>query len=154
MDFHNAPLDPRLQNALFGLPLLRPDEQHRYLGTFRERVDVCISFTQAWQRDFVTELQIELAKVPNAQLLLHGKLDADLLSHYLHFAQQQQLPFSIKTDLYYHHEHDDAAIILCADCPLNYADINIVTRFPEPIEQIQRQSTKSWLPNLFNRKKS
>lgn len=27
-------LDQRIQNAVFGLPLVRPDEQHRCLGTF------------------------------------------------------------------------------------------------------------------------
>ena len=31
-------VDQRLQNAVYGTPKINPDEQRRYLGTFRERV--------------------------------------------------------------------------------------------------------------------
>ncbi|MFJ1525412.1 DUF1694 domain-containing protein [Lactiplantibacillus plantarum] len=40
-------LDQRIQNAVFGLPLVRPDEQHRCLGTFYERIELRISFAEA-----------------------------------------------------------------------------------------------------------
>lgn len=33
-------MDKHLQSAIFGAPVLHPDEQHRNLGTFHERIDV------------------------------------------------------------------------------------------------------------------
>lgn len=45
-------MDKHLQSAIFGAPVLHPDEQHRNLGTFHERIDVGITFTQALMRDF------------------------------------------------------------------------------------------------------
>jgi len=36
-------MDKHLQNSTFGAPKVNPDEQRRYLGTFRERVSLAIN---------------------------------------------------------------------------------------------------------------
>lgn len=125
-------MDKRLQNALFGTPLLHPDEQNRCLGTFQERIDLRISFRQALQRDFSTEILLELQRRENLGLLIHAKLDSDILSRYVKLAQSAGIPFAIRNSQYYHHDWDNAAIILCGDCALNVANINIEERYPTP----------------------
>ncbi|MDT7038149.1 DUF1694 domain-containing protein [Lactiplantibacillus pentosus] len=57
-------IDKHLQSALFGTPVLHPDEQHRNLGTFHERIDLGIMFTQALMRDYSAELQTEMTPTP------------------------------------------------------------------------------------------
>ncbi|WP_277622989.1 DUF1694 domain-containing protein [Lactiplantibacillus plantarum] len=56
-------MDKHLQSAIFGAPVLHPDEQHRNLGTFHERIDVGITFTQALMRDYSTELKSEMGPI-------------------------------------------------------------------------------------------
>jgi len=125
-------MDKHLQSAMFGTPVLHPDEQHRNLGTFHERIDLGITFTQALLRDYSAELQTEIAAHPDYQLLLHGLLDQDILDRYIKLANQANLKFAIRTDLLYQHEPDSLAIALAAPSAINPATINIDDRFPLP----------------------
>lgn len=125
-------MDKHLQSAMFGTPVLHPDEQHRNLGTFHERIDVGITFTQALMRDYSTELKSEMIAHPDYQLLLHGLLDEDILDRYVKLANQQQLRFAIRNDLMYQHTPTSLAIALVADCAIMPTTINIDERFPVP----------------------
>ena len=42
----NDNLQEHLNNGLYGTPQLHPDEQRKYLGTFRERVSLAITFKE------------------------------------------------------------------------------------------------------------
>ena len=125
-------MDKHLQSAMFGTPVLHPDEQHRNLGTFHERIDVGITFTQALMRDYSTELKSEMIAHPDYQLLLHGLLDEDILDRYVKLANQQQLRCAIRNDLMYQHTPTSLAIALVADCAIMPTTINIDERFPVP----------------------
>ena len=39
-------MDKHLQNSTFGVPKVNPDEQRRYLGTFRERVSLAMTIAE------------------------------------------------------------------------------------------------------------
>nr|WP_290032754.1 DUF1694 domain-containing protein [Ligilactobacillus cholophilus] len=39
-------LQEHLNKGMYGTPQLKPDEQRKYLGTFRERVDLTMTFAQ------------------------------------------------------------------------------------------------------------
>ncbi|MDQ7938125.1 YueI family protein [Lactiplantibacillus sp. WILCCON 0030] len=125
-------MSKHLQSAIFGTPVLHPDEQHRNLGTFHERIDLGITFTQALLRDYSAELETEISAHPNYQLLLHGLLDQDILDRYIKLANQANLKFAIRNDLLYLHEPDSLAIALAAPCAIQPATINIDDRFPQP----------------------
>lgn len=145
---NNDQIDNHLQNAVFGIPLLKPDEQHRYLGTFLERVDLRITFAEALSRDFSTELAAEIHQHPDYFLLFHGKLDADILSRYIRLANYTNIRFAIKTDRFYHCEAQCSAVIFCADHAINVAQPDIVSRFPTSnLKQCQPQ--KSWFKRFL-----
>ena len=44
-------LEQRLDNGIYGTPQLKPDEQRRYLGTFRERVCLTISVAELHEQN-------------------------------------------------------------------------------------------------------
>ncbi|WP_137643758.1 YueI family protein [Lactiplantibacillus modestisalitolerans] len=132
MSQSDAQLDKHLQTALFGTPVLHPDEQHRNLGTFHERIDLAITFTQALTRDYSAELQAEMAAHPDYQLLLHGLLDQDIRDRYVQLAAKQNVKFAIRNDLMYRHEPDSLAVALVATCAITPTTINIDQRFPDP----------------------
>lgn len=125
-------MDKHLQSAIFGAPVLHPDEQHRNLGTFHERIDVGITFTQALMRDYSTELKSEMAAHPDYQLLVHGLLDEDILNRYVKLANQQHIRFAIRNDLMYQHTPTSLAIALVANCAITPPTIDIDERFPVP----------------------
>ncbi|OAX76723.1 hypothetical protein A0U96_08430 [Lactiplantibacillus plantarum] len=125
-------MDKHLQSAIFGAPVLHPDEQHRNLGTFHERIDVSITFTQALMRDYSAELKSEMTAHPDYQLLLHGLLDEDILNRYVKLANQQQIKFAIRNDLMYQHTPASIAIALVANCAITPTTIDIDERFPVP----------------------
>lgn len=127
-------LDARLQNAMFGLPVLNPDEQHRYLGTFHERIELRITFEQALRYDF-TPARIALFKNPiTYQLLLHGQLDMDVMGRYIRLANQQQVRFAIKNSQFYHHIASSSAIILCTDHAIDRETIDAQQRYPKIVQ--------------------
>lgn len=125
-------LDTRVQNAMFGLPLLKPDEQHRCLGTFFERIELKITFAEALRWNCVPAMEA-LIKHPQAdyQLLLNGQLDIEITGQYIRLANRYHLAFAIKTSQFYHTEADRAAIILCADHALNRPEVDVLKRFPK-----------------------
>ncbi|VDG20006.1 YueI family protein [Lactiplantibacillus mudanjiangensis] len=126
-------LDKHLQSAIFGTPVLHPDEQHRNLGTFHERLDLGITFTQAYRHDYTMPLQTEITAHPDYQLLIHGLLDPDILEQYVCLATKNNLRFAIRTDLKYLHEPDSLAIALAAPSAITPATIDIDQRFPEAL---------------------
>ena len=65
-------VDQRLQNAVYGTPKINPDEQRRYLGTFRERVCLTISVAQLKERDWSDALQQALKKGIGNRVFLNG----------------------------------------------------------------------------------
>lgn len=145
---NNDPVDSHLQNAVFGVPLLRPDEQHRCLGTFLERIDLKITFEQALTRDFTPELTAEIKRHPDFYLLIHGKMDGDILGRYVRLANRTNTRFAIKTSRYYHHDRDCAAVILCADHAIAVDQIDIGHRFPI-VDKDAHQKQQSWFSKLF-----
>ncbi|MBO9166139.1 YueI family protein [Lactiplantibacillus pentosus] len=123
-------IDARVQNAVFGLPLLKPDEQHQCLGTFYERIELKITFSEALRYDWTDVLEQLIKKNIKYQMLLHGQLDMDILGRYVRLANRYELLFAIKNSQYYRHIKDSAAIILCADHALNREQIDIMSRYP------------------------
>ncbi|WP_318765461.1 YueI family protein [Lactiplantibacillus carotarum] len=123
-------MDKHLQSAIFGAPVLHPDEQHRNLGTFRERIDLGVTFTQALTRDYSVEMQQEMTAHPDYQLLLHGLLDQDILDRYVKLANHQNCKFAIRNDLMYQHTPASLAIALAATMAITPTTINIDERFP------------------------
>ncbi|ASG79917.1 YueI family protein [Lactiplantibacillus pentosus] len=149
---NESDFERRLQNAIWGMPVLRPDEQHRCLGTFYERIDLRVSFQQALQRDFTLELTQEIHSHPDYYLLFNGKLDDDILSQYIGMAQRTQTQFAIRNDRFYHCERESAAIILAALEAINMPTVDIVERFPEPIAETTSNKAGGFWNRLFKMK--
>ncbi|WHQ55404.1 YueI family protein [Lactiplantibacillus plantarum] len=86
-------IDARVKNAVLGLPLLKPDEQNRCLGTFYERIELKITFSEAMRYDWTTILEKVMKKKRNYQLLFNGRLDMEILGQYIRLANRCAMPF-------------------------------------------------------------
>ena len=67
-------LQEHLNKGMYGTPKLKPDEQRKYLGTFRERVDLTVTFAQLNSEKYYPAIQKELEAPGCKTELPHNKL--------------------------------------------------------------------------------
>ncbi|CAM3027255.1 YueI family protein [Lactiplantibacillus plajomi] len=122
------PVD-RIQTAMHGTPKLHPDEQRKYLGTFRERVEVAVTVYQLKRAHYVDELKRAFAEHPEDKLYINGNLDQDFIGPYIKAASQAGIQFTIKTDDIYRTDDENYALVLTADHAVNRDVIDIQKRY-------------------------
>ncbi|UVO57325.1 YueI family protein [Lactiplantibacillus plantarum] len=110
---------------------MRPDEQHRCLGTFYERIELRISFAEALKYNCSGVLQRLLKENSKYQLLINGQLDMDIMGQYIQSAKQNGVLFAIRNSQYYRADSNSAAVILCADHALNRDTVDVLERYPQ-----------------------
>lgn len=123
------PVD-RIETAIHGTPKLHPDEQRKYLGTFRERVEVAVTVAEIKQADYVDALTQAFAAHPDNQLFINGNLEQDLIGPYIKAASHANIKFTIKTDDIYRTADDNYALVFTAATAINQDDIDIADRYP------------------------
>lgn len=91
-------LQKHLDHARYGTKLLNPDEQRKYMGTFRERCYLTMTIAQMKisknQTNFVNELKLH----ENTTILLNGEMDQSLQKKYIQLCQQHNQAFTIVND--------------------------------------------------------
>lgn len=125
---NNQPVD-RLETAMHGTPKLHPDEQRKYLGTFRERVEVAVTVYQLKRAHYVDELSQAFTAHPDYQLYINGNLDQDFIGPYIKAASQADVQFTIKTDDLYGTTDTDYALVFTAPTAVNQEVIDIDKRY-------------------------
>ena len=120
-------LEQRLQNGVYGTPKINPDEQRRYLGTFRERVCLTISNAQIKERSWTTAVETELKKGVVTQVFINGNPQ-------------------FETD------PDRLALVMAADDAVYQSPIDVAKRYPVPAAaQDQPAPQLSWWQRLFKK---
>jgi len=122
------PVD-RIQSAMHGTPQLHPDEQNKYLGTFRERVEVAVTVYQIKRHHYVDQLNLAFSTHPDYRLYINGNLDQDILGPYLQAAAKANIQFTIKTDDIYRTGDENYALIFTAATAINQDVIDIDQRY-------------------------
>jgi len=122
------PVD-RIETAMHGTPKLHPDEQRKYLGTFRERVEVAVTVYQLKRTHYVTELTQAFTAHPDYQLYINGNLDQDFIGPYIKAASQSNIKFTVKTDDMYRTADTDYALVFTAATAINEDVIDIDQRY-------------------------
>ena len=150
MDLEN--MDPHVQSAMYGTPKINPDEQRRYLGTFRERV-----YAAEYIKDMPNEAyhpiwrEVLLAH-PEATLIMNGNLPMDELVPFMQLAKATNVGFSMKNDDFYLVAPDRLGLVLAADEAVNIDAINIADMASNadsaPVEETTAQKVP-WFKKLF-----
>ncbi|WP_295746304.1 YueI family protein [uncultured Limosilactobacillus sp.] len=146
---HEDQTEQRLKDSMNGPRALKPDEQHHYLGTFRERVYLTISVAQARQQDWTTTTKAVLEQHPQAQLIINGNLPSKLTHPYQLVVIKVGNRFTIKTDPFYHTRPGDLAIVIADDHAVYQSPVDVAkvargaSRQPSR-HQVGQQSTTGW----------
>lgn len=150
---HEDQTEQRLKDSMNGPRALKPDEQHHYLGTFRERVYLTISVGQARQHDWTLTVQSVMEHHPQAQLIINGNLPSKLTHPYQLVAIKASDRFTIKTDPFYHTRPTDLAIVIANDHAVYQSPVDVekvaANDHQAPRSQADSQSTTGW-QHLFH----
>ncbi|MDN6640641.1 MAG: YueI family protein [Tetragenococcus sp.] len=145
-------LQNHLDKGMYGTPSVNPDEQRKFLGTFRERVYIRMTIQQMKQDSNKKKLEKHLSDYPEASVLINGNVNQTLQTSYIQIVMNANLKFTVvDTDL---NENDDSGLLVVSDKAVNEDTIDIVEKFSDDkTQESQNTSEKKGLwHNLFHNK--
>lgn len=132
-------MQDHMNKAMYGAPKVKPDEQRKYLGTFRERVDLTVTFAQLNSNNYYDALEEELTKHPDYRMTINGHVNESQLSKLLQLANKTKVAFTCNTDMSLAHGADDFAIVFADKTQaINHDVIDIAQLYPNATHQVEK----------------
>ncbi|MGJ0563868.1 YueI family protein [Enterococcus innesii] len=141
-------LEKRLDTGMYGTPRVNPDEQRKYLGTFRERCYLSMTVTEMKKKDNQKTLLNALPDYQGALVLLNGKLPESIQTDYITLLTKQQMEFRIVSDAQ-DADPDSIGLLIAGKEAVNQDVIDIEQKYPAATtqsdkEQEQPEKTSFW----------
>ena len=136
-------MQKHLDKGTYGTPLVNPDEQHKYMGTFRERCYLTMTIRQMKAAQNQTALAKEIAQHPDATLLLNGKSPENLQTVYIQLATKNNLRFTIVND-FVSDDLDSFGAILAAKEAVNVEVVDVEKKYPIKTEEKPEKKEGFW----------
>lgn len=140
-------MEQRIDNAIYGPPKIKPDEQRKYLGTFRERVCLTISVAELQERNWSfaisKELQRGIGNLPHAEL-----------RDYIKSATAANANFTLKTEPEFRTDPESLAVVVAAKTAVYQSPVDVKKRYPSVESQPsakQETPKKHFWQKLFKR---
>jgi uncharacterized protein YueI len=145
-------LQKHLDNAMYGTPQLKPDEQRKYMGTFRERCYVTMTIAQMKNNEDKQNFLKEIEQHPDAKVLLNGSMELALQSSYIKLLNERQMAFTVIND-FVTNNPESLGLIVAAKEAVNEEVIDIEEKYPktsEPAESKTEPEKKNFWHKLFH----
>ena len=157
----NDNLQEHLNNGLYGTPQLHPDEQRKYLGTFRERVSLTITFKEFSnnQNACLTAIKQEISSNTEEELSIkiNGQLSSDIIDKIIQISKENNTKFEYLADASFSHDNDAKAIVICSSkSALHIENIDVESKYHELFERKSEEKNdpeedkKGFLSKLFD----
>lgn len=95
-------IEEKLEQGLYGKPQLKPDEQKKYLGTFRERVILIITNQDAnqdvYQKQFSKKLTENMNQSTQLLMKINDSLDDTTKMKFIKLASELKITSTIITE--------------------------------------------------------
>lgn len=145
-----------LEKGMFGTPQLKPDEQRKYLGTFRERVYLSMTIEEMRNKQNLRHLKTELAQNPNNQLLINAAVGITIQSDYMKVAQEAGCLFKI-VDTDHNTDNEAIGLVYAGETPANLETISVSEKYgsqakispSEKAKEGHPQKKKGFFDQLF-----
>lgn len=141
-------LQKHLDHSMYGKSFLKPDEQKKYMGTFRERCYATMTISQMKKEENKHNFFIEAAKDQQASVLLNGSIDNSLQAVYIKLLNQKNIPFTIINENV-SNTPESLGIILAAPQAVNEQVIDIENKYPEKETADTNQTVKKGFWHRF-----
>lgn len=122
--------EQRIDNAIYGTPKIKPDEQRKYLGTFRERVCLTITVAELHQQNWCPALVAELKRGIGNLVFLNGNLPHEEIHPYLLATNENGGTFTMKTDPEFKTAPSSLAVVVAAKKGVYQAPVDVAKRYP------------------------
>ncbi|WP_429970684.1 YueI family protein [Fructilactobacillus sp. Tb1] len=150
MTVENENVQNRLDQAMNGgTPKINPDEQRRYLGTFRERVALAIKNSEVYQPAAIAAVEKLIQSDNSLTIIINGNIPSSQQSPYIKIATKNNAKFTLTTDKIYGTNPNDYAVVVAAKTAINEPDV----AFHEPVTETNApdEPKKSFWQKLFNK---
>ncbi|WP_242364113.1 YueI family protein [Limosilactobacillus antri] len=124
-------VEQRLDNGIYGTPQIKPDEQRRYLGTFRERVCLTISVAELHEQSWAAALAAEFKRGYGQLVFLNGNLPHEEIRPYVRAAAQAGVSFTMKTDPEFKTDPRSLAVVVAAKEAVYQSPVDVKKRYPQ-----------------------
>ena len=142
-------LKSHLDKGMYGTPLVNPEEQHKYLGTFRERCYLSMTIAQMKEPTNKEHFLKELESHPKASILLNGALPLSIQNQYIQLATKNQVPFTVIND-FVTDDPNSFGLLLVAKEAVNEPVIDVEEKYPSPQkEEPEQPKKKSFWHRVF-----
>lgn len=141
-------LQQHLDKGRFGAARINPDEQRKYLGTFRERCFVSMTVREMKNQQDRDHLITEIQKYPEGKLLINGAVDEKVQKDFIALASKNSADFTIVNDATVDSE-DSIGVLLVTDHAVNEEIIDIEEKYPPTALKDEEGSKKK--KSLFGR---
>lgn len=131
-------LQQHLDKGRYGTPLVNPDEQHKYMGTFRERCYLSMTIAQMKNTTDKDSFLTELKKHEDATILLNGQMSESLQGEYIQLATKNNAKFTVVND-FVDANPDSFGLLLVAKEAVNEPVIDVEKKYPEENEEKTEQ---------------
>ena len=147
----NDDLQQRLDKGMYGTPLVNPEEQHKYMGTFRERCRLSMTVAEMKDAQNQKHLLEELAKHPEVTVLLNGEISSDLQSTYIKLLNQHGATFKIVNN-FVENNPDSLGLLLAEKNAVDEPVIDVTEKYPQATETPKEEPTakKGFWQKLFH----
>lgn len=137
----NDELKQHLDAGRYGTPQVNPDEQKKYLGTFRERCFLSMTIKEMKDLDYQAAVKAESEKHPEARLLINGGVSDELQQKYIALATKAGIEFTIVSDATAESE-DRIGLLLVTDHAVDEPVIDVAQKYPEDAPKEADQSAE------------
>lgn len=143
-------LQKHLDKGMYGAPLVNPEEQRKYMGTFRERCYLSMTLSQMKDKENKEDLRKELTTTTDAQVLMNGKLPAALQAEYIQLLTKAGVKFTIVND-FVATDPDSLGLLVVAKEAVNEPVIDIEEKYPDTPEKTPEPPKKAgFFKKLFH----
>jgi uncharacterized protein YueI len=115
-------IDDYLNQGIYGIKEINPEERNKFLGTLRERVIVALSQQQVREPGTYKEVEEMINLHPKATLYLNGNMNYTYLSDYMKLATDNGNRFNIVTNK---KVNSELGLVLAYDYAVDHKNIYI-----------------------------
>lgn len=143
-------LQNHMNKGMYGTPQINPDERRKYLGTFRERVDVVITFEELNNPESLLDLSQEMSIHPDFRLIINGQVDAASFPNWSSLQMitaliSLQRPITVSRMI-----QPISRLFLRQDSSHSQRKIDIFECYPKKTENSSQPKHRSLLERLFD----
>lgn len=142
-----------LDKGMYGTPQIKPDEQKKYLGTYRERVVFIMTFDEAKKTAYDSFCLEKFANHPDGTLLIDANSSMTIQNHFMKLTQQKKIDFRLVDSDAERLKGDDIVMVFTLNKPIDLEDISVKEKISKKITatpNVQKEKKSGFFKKIFS----